>query len=61
MTYPVNDDDDDDDDEKNNHDNNNEQYTYSIGDTRCCSWLRPCATSRKVAGSIPDGVIKIFH
>ena len=25
------------------------------------SWLRQCATSRKVAGSIPDGVIGIFH
>jgi hypothetical protein len=25
------------------------------------SWLRHCATSRKVAGSIPDGVIEIFH
>ena len=25
------------------------------------SWLRYCATSRKVAGSIPDGVIAIFH
>ena len=24
-------------------------------------WLRHCATSRKVAGSIPDGVIVIFH
>ena len=24
-------------------------------------WLRHCATSRKVAGSIPDGVIGIFH
>ena len=24
-------------------------------------WLRPCATNRKVAGSIPDGVIGIFH
>jgi hypothetical protein len=24
---------------------------------RWCSWLRHCATSRKVAGSIPDGVI----
>jgi hypothetical protein len=23
--------------------------------------LRLCATSRKVAGSIPDGVIEIFH
>jgi hypothetical protein len=29
--------------------------------TRWCSWLRHCATSRKVAGSIPDGVIGIFH
>ena len=25
------------------------------------SWLRHCATSRKVEGSIPDGVIGIFH
>ena len=24
-------------------------------------WLRHCATSRKVAGSIPDGVTGIFH
>ena len=24
-------------------------------------WLKHCATSRKVAGSIPDGVIGIFH
>jgi hypothetical protein len=24
-------------------------------------WLRHCATSRKVAGSIPDAVIGIFH
>ena len=31
--------------------------------TRCWwrSWLRHCATSRKVAGSIPYGVIGIFH
>ena len=29
--------------------------------TRGHSWLRQCATSRKVAGSIPDGVIGIFH
>ena len=28
---------------------------------RWCSWLRHCATRRKVAGSIPDGVIGIFH
>ena len=24
-------------------------------------WLRRCATNRKAAGSIPDGVIGIFH
>ena len=29
--------------------------------TRWRSWLRHCATSRKVAGSIPDRVIGIFH
>ena len=29
--------------------------------TRWCSWLRHCATSRKVAGSIADGVIRLFH
>jgi len=41
-------------------------YTYifegggRVG-TRWRSWLRHCATSWKVAGSIPDGVIGIFH
>ena len=35
--------------------------TYCIGGTRWRSWLRYCATSRKVAGLIPDGVIGIFH
>jgi hypothetical protein len=25
------------------------------------SWLEQCATGRKVADSIPDGVIGIFH
>ena len=29
--------------------------------TRWRSWLSHCATSRKVADSIPDGVIGIFH
>ena len=29
--------------------------------TAVAQWLRCCATSRKVAGSIPDGVIGIFH
>jgi len=35
----------------------------SYGDvgTAVAQWLRCCATSRKVAGSIPDGVIGIFH
>jgi hypothetical protein len=27
----------------------------------CCSWLRHCATSWEVTGSIPDGVIGIFY
>ena len=31
------------------------------GGTRWRSWLRHCATSPKVAGSIPDGVTGIFH
>ena len=35
-------------------------YIYAW-DTQWRSWLRHCATSRKVAGSIPDGVIGIFH
>ena len=29
--------------------------------TRWRSWLRHCATSRKVTGSIPEGVNEIFH
>jgi len=35
-------------------------HIWSWG-TRWRSWLRHCASSRKVAGSIPDGVIGIFH
>jgi len=31
------------------------------GGTRWRSWLKHCATSRKVADSIPDGVNGIFH
>jgi hypothetical protein len=31
------------------------------GGTRWRSWLRHCATSRKVAGSISDGVTETFH
>ena len=29
--------------------------------SRWRSWLRHCGTSRKVAGSIPDGIIGILH
>jgi hypothetical protein len=29
--------------------------------TRWRSWLRHCATSQKVAGSVPDYVVVIFH
>jgi hypothetical protein len=31
------------------------------GGTRRRAWLRHCTTSRKAAGSIPDGVTGIFH
>jgi hypothetical protein len=34
---------------------------FVVWGMRWRSWLRHCATSRKVAGSIPDGVIGIFH
>ena len=32
-----------------------------IAGTAVAQWLRCCATNRKVAGSIPGGVIGIFH
>ena len=32
-----------------------------IRGTAVAQWLRCCATNRKVAGSISDGVIRIFH
>ena len=35
-------------------------YIQSVG-TAVAQWLRCCATNRKVAGSIPAGVIGIFH
>jgi hypothetical protein len=34
---------------------------YTVRGTRWRSWLRHCSTSRKVTGSIPDGVTGIFH
>ena len=36
-------------------------YNKKTGGPRWRSWLRHCATSQNVAGSIPDGVIGIFH
>ena len=51
--------DDDDDD-----DNDATLYLPNLhrpGGTRWRSWLRYCATSRTVTGSIPDGVTGIFH
>jgi len=37
--------------------------TLFVQGARCWwrSWVRHCAKSRKVAGSIPDGVIGFFH
>ena len=35
-------------------------YWQKVG-TAVSQWLRCCATNRKVAGSIPGGVIGIFH
>jgi hypothetical protein len=34
---------------------------YAGGTLLVAQWLRYCATNRKVAESIPDGVIVIFH
>jgi len=44
-----------------NNDNHIFMAKYNSWDTRSRSWLRHCATSQKVAGSIPDGVIGFFH
>ena len=37
------------------------EHSYFIWGPRWRSWLRHCATSQKVAGLIPDGVIGFFH
>ena len=36
-------------------------FTYKQWGTAVAQWLRRCSTNRKVAGSIPAGVIGIFH
>ena len=35
-------------------------HNIKVG-TAVAQWLRCCATNQKFAGSIPDGVIGIFH
>jgi len=35
-------------------------FVSTVG-TAVAQWLRHCATTRKVAGSIPDGVTGTFH
>ena len=35
--------------------------THYVLGTAVTQWLRSCATNREVAGSIPAGVIGIFH
>jgi len=36
-------------------------YIYNVLVTAVVQWLRRCATNRKIAGSIPAGIIGIFH
>ena len=36
-------------------------YVYMYMGTAVPQWLRCCATNRKVAGSIPDDIIGLFH
>jgi hypothetical protein len=36
-------------------------FIYVSMGTAVAQWLRCCATNQKVAGTIPDGVIRIFH
>ena len=40
---------------------NNPIYNYYNLGTAVAQWLKCCATNRKVAGSIPAGIIEIFH
>ena len=37
------------------------QIMSSLWGTAVAQWLRCCAKNDEVAGSIPDGVIRIFH
>jgi hypothetical protein len=37
------------------------EYLYILGAVLPLEWVHAVATSCKVAGSIPDGVVGIFH
>ena len=37
------------------------EYLITVTGTAVAQWLRCCATNWNVAGSIPAGVIGIFH
>ena len=39
----------------------NDLEDYVMSTAKKLQWIRCCATNRKVAGSIPAGVIGIFH
>jgi hypothetical protein len=39
----------------------NKQRCVNSGGMRWRSWLRHCATSRKVAGSLADGITGVFQ
>jgi len=39
----------------------NFEELVTVRRTAVAQWLRCCATNRKVAASVPDGVIGIFH
>jgi hypothetical protein len=41
-------------------DKNLHRYSCQVGHA-VTQWSRHCAINRKVAGSIPNGVIEIFH
>jgi hypothetical protein len=36
-------------------------YKFELSPGQVAQWLRFCATNRKVAGSIPDGVTEFFR
>jgi hypothetical protein len=43
------------------HDCQNKFHKIRTQGTQLYGWLGHCVTSRKVAGSIPEGIIRIFN